>query len=333
MDKTIDKYNMRQFLLDFPNQFTRALEFSKGVKVSGDFENIIVTGIGGSTLPGDLVKLCLPDLKLPVIVNRDYDLPKEATKNSLIFISSYSGNTEEPLSVYREARKRGLRMVGFCSGGELERLCKKDGIPYVKYPKEREGFQSRFALGYAFTAMVNVLHNSGLIGNKKKGILKICELLRKESKNIEKQSRSLASKLTGSTPVVYSSEKNRGLAYVWKINFNENSKIPAFYNSFPELNHNEMVGYTNPQGKFHVIVLRDKNDHSRILKRMDITPKVIDSDKTTTETIDLKNETIIPKMFHSIYLAMWTSYHLALEYGIDPTPVEMIEDLKKRMRR
>jgi len=327
-----DQCNMARFLEQFPEQIEKALEISKNVKISGDFDKLVVTGIGGSTLPGDLLGLCLPDLKIPVVVNRDYDLPKGYTEKTLVFASSYSGNTEEPLHVFRSAKNKNLKMVGFFSGGQLELMCKDDHIPYVKYPKEAENFQPRFALGYSFISMLNVLQNSDLIGDKKIDITTTIQVLKDETNQIREQAKHIAKKLVGKTPIIYSSEKMKQLAYIWKINFNENSKTPAFYNSYPELNHNEMVGYTNPQAKFHIITLKDKTDYHRITKRMEITPKVIKSEKVDSTTLDLGGGSLITRIFRSVYLSMWTSYYLALEYEIDPTPVKMVENLKQELK-
>jgi glucose/mannose-6-phosphate isomerase len=331
MKESVDKHNMRRFLLEFPGQFEKALVFSKGAGVAGEFGSVIVSGMGGSALPGDLIRACLPGLGTPVIVSRDYGLPKEAGENSLVFASSYSGNTEETLSAYKEARDRGMKIVGFCSGGMLEDLCKKDRTPCIIYPKEREGFQPRFALGYAFTAMVMALHSSGIIGDFSGDILGAGRFLEKNKKGMEREGSALAEKLAGRIPVIYSSEKLEGLARVWKINFNENAKMPAFYNCFPEMNHNEMVGYTNPQGRFHALVLKDRDDHPRILKRMDITSGLIKSRGVDVTLIDLVGGTLTQKVFSSIYLAGWASYCLALNQGTDPTPINMVEDLKKRL--
>ncbi len=331
MDRSLDTYNMYQYLLmDFPKQFKKALEFSKDIKVSGEFDNLIITGIGGSTLPGDLVK-ALIDLKIPVIVNKDYNLPKETTKKSLVFVSSYSGNTEEPLYVYREAKKLGLKMVGFCSGGKLEELCKKDKVPIVRYPDGAPGFQPRWALGYSFTAMANVLVNSGLTKSISKSVLDLSELLEKSKKHLEDESIALVKRVKGKIPIIYASERLRSLAYTWKINFNENGKTTAFYNCFPELNHNEITGYTKPQGRLYTIILRDKGDHPRILKRMKLTRDIIKSYSSRAEILDLEGKNLLTRFFSSVYLSYFVTYYLALECGFDPTPVKLQEDIKKRL--
>lgn len=329
----IDKYNMYQVLLDFPKQFKRALAFSKNVSVSGEFDNIIVSGMGGSSLPGELIKTCFSS-KIPIFVNRDYSLPEIASKKSLIFASSYSGNTEETLSVYKEAKKRHLKTVGFCSGGQLEQLCKQDKTPFIKYPAEAPGFQPRFALGYAFAAMTRVLSNSGIIKDYSRYVSDTSNFLEKNKKCLENNGISLAKKLKEKTPIIYTSDRLKALGYAWKLKLNETSKILAFYNFFPELNHSEMVAYTNkPKGKFIVVILRDENDYKKILKRMEITAGLIKKKGVDVNIFDLKGKSTLSKIFYSIYLVDWISYYLAIENGIDPTPVKIADDFKKRLKK
>ena len=145
----------------------------------------------------------------------------------------------------------------------------------------------------------------------------------------EARGQALAKKLVGKTPVIYSSPKYKSVAMVWKIKLNENAKTPAFWNFFPELNHNEMVGYTNPQGKFFIIMLKDKNDDPRNLKRYESTAELLREKEIDSEIIEMEGDDVFSRMFLSITLADWTSYYLALEYDSDPTPVEMVEKLKK----
>jgi glucose/mannose-6-phosphate isomerase len=149
--------------------------------------------------------------------------------------------------------------------------------------------------------------------------------------NLENQGKNLAQKLTNKIPIIYASDKFKDIAKIWKIKFNENSKTQAFWNYFPELNHNEMVGFTNLQGNFHIIILKDKEDHPRIQKRMAIITDLLKKKGIEVATIDVLGEDLLTKIFSTLMLGDWASYYLALEYGIDPTPVEIVEDFKKKM--
>ena len=147
----------------------------------------------------------------------------------------------------------------------------------------------------------------------------------------ENQGKKIAQKLIGKTPIIYAADKLRAIAMVWKIKINENAKTPAFYNVFPELNHNEMVGFTLPQGKFHILTLLDKNDHPQVIKRMKITAKLYAQKGIETTLIEINKQDIFSLIFQTLLLGDWISYYLALAYKQDPTPVKMVEDLKKML--
>ncbi len=330
MPHLIDKSDMRKVILDFPDQFRKALEFSKDVKVEGEINKIIVTGIGGSTLPGDLVRTYLEGFKIPIYVNRDYKLPRPIDEKTLVFVESFSGNTEEPVYAYPDAKANNTKIAIITSNGKLEKTAKEDGVPLVKLIKESPTFQPRSATGYMFAAIINVLINSGIVSERHREEIEILGGKLKAF-DFENQGKDLAKRLKDKIPLIYASNRFKALARIWKIKFNENSKVQAFWNYFPELNHNEIVGFTNPQGKFHIIVLRDKEDHPRILERMKITAEILEEKGIKTSFIDLQGNDLLTKIFSTLMLGDWTSYYLALEYSIDPTPVKVIEDLKKKM--
>jgi glucose/mannose-6-phosphate isomerase len=332
MAKNIDSYNMNQFLKEFPDQLEKGLEIARDVRVNGDFYNVVVSGMGGSALPGNLLNDYL-GTKMQIMVNKGYTLPQDIKSDTLVLISSYSGNTEESLSVFEEARKRGLKIIGFCSGGKLEEMCMSEGVPFVRYPDEREGFQPRLALGYAFASMCKVLHNCGVINDESENIKRCAESLR--NLNLELEAREMAKRLVGRIPVIYTSEEFRSLGYILKIKFNENSKVMSFCNVLPELNHNEINAYVNfkKQGKFHFIILKAEEDHPRVRKRADITGNLIKNRGGELTVIELKKDDLLTKMLSVLYLFDWTSYYLALKYKTNPTPVDMVEELKVELRK
>jgi glucose/mannose-6-phosphate isomerase len=167
-------------------------------------------------------------------------------------------------------------------------------------------------------------------------ILQTSQALKKATPKLEKSGQAIAKKLSKKIPVVYSSNRMGVVAHIWKIKFNENSKIPAFYNCFPELNHNEMVGYTEIKKlgakNFYTILLQDSTDHPRILKRMDLTAKIIKKSGVGVQIIQMQTGTLLFKIFSGLLLGDWVSYYLALKQSIDPTPVKMVEEFKKLMK-
>jgi glucose/mannose-6-phosphate isomerase len=333
LNKT-DKSNFRQVILDFPNQFLKALDFAKDKKVNGKFDKILVCGLGGSAMPGDLLNAYLKSKRiiLPVEICREYTLPLSTNKNTLVFASSYSGNTEETLSCFDEAIKRGLRVVGFARGGsKLDKKCKDNNVPFVEYPNDGPDFQPRCALGYSFASMMKVLGNCGVMSDPEDEIKELVKFLNPEE--LEKEGKKIAKELKNLIPIIYSSEKYKeAVARICKIKINENSKTQSFYNAFPELNHNEMIGFTRLIGNYHVIIFKVLEDHERILKRFDITAKILKEKGIKVTIIEMKGKNDLEKIFSSLLLFDWVSYYLAIEAGQDPAPVKMVEDLKKRMR-
>jgi glucose/mannose-6-phosphate isomerase len=333
----LDKENLRQVILDSPRQIAVGLKLAKNIKIKGNFKSLEISGMGGSSLPANILRIYLNDLylknpeknkSLSIFQNRFYNLPYEAYKNCLNFFSSYSGNTEETISSLQEAIKHKLPNIAFTTGGKLAELCKKNNIPCVILPP---GIQPRCATGYFFGAMFQVLVNTGLVENKQKELIYLAKKLHKEALKMEMHGQKIAKNLKGKIPIIYSSTKYKSLAMIWKIKINENAKAPAFHNFYPEADHNEIIGFTLPYWKFHVITLMDKNDHPKNIKRMHVTAKLLEKKGVKTTLVEMPNSNIFNTIFSTLLLGDWVSYYLALIYGQDPTPIEMVEDLKKQL--
>ncbi|MFH1968668.1 MAG: bifunctional phosphoglucose/phosphomannose isomerase [bacterium] len=325
----IDKSNMRQIIIDSPLQLKKGLELVGGVKIEGNFNNVVICGIGGSALPVSILNTVTAS-NIPILAHKDYNLPSEANEKSLIICISYSGNTEEPISGLQEALSKNLKIIGIASGGRVEEICKKNNLPFVKIPP---GIQPRSATGYIFSTLVKVLANSGIIKDLSDEILETTEEIEKMNEGLEKQGKDLAEKLFEKIPIIYASNKFKSIARIWKIKFNENSKTPSFYNYFPELNHNEMVGFSQlkKDSKFYFIILKDDQSHPRNLKRMDLFGSLLKEKGSGVSFVDIKQGSLMSKVFSTLLLGDWTSYYLALKYKFDPTPVKMVEEFKKMM--
>ena len=320
----IDKSNYLKVLEEFPLQCKKALELPKGMTVSSDISNIVVCGMGGSAIGGDLLKAYLSKT-IPVIVNRDYGLPKFVDSSSLVFLVSYSGNTEETLSCLKEAESKGAKLIAITSGGELSEQCKK----IIKIPS---GMQPRAALGYLFFPMMGLLHNSGIIEVRNEELNEMLAAL-KDTAYYKEHGEALSKKIRDKIPLIYSSQLFEPVAYRFKTQINENSKQPAFHHIFPEMNHNELVGYKHTsREKFVAILIRDKDDHQRIKKRMDIFKSIVER-KVEVAEISTKGSYLLSRMFSTIYLGDFASYYLALYNREDPAPVEVIEYLKRELMK
>lgn len=321
----IDKSNMRQVILDSPKQLSEGLDLANNVTLKGNFKNIIICGMGGSAWPMDVLNTVMK-VKVPIYINRDYNLPETADEESLIICISYSGNTEEGLSSFKDALNKKLTILGISSGGKLETLCQQNSLHFIKIPS---GIPPREATGYLFASVIKVLETLGIVEEMSPEILNVAEQLKKVNTTIEEEGKVLATKIKNKIPVVYASNNFAALAKIWKIKFNENSKIPAFWNVFPELNHNEMVGYENEAERLLPIMIRDTSDHPRIQKRMDLMADLLLKKGIESESLQLRDGSLMFKVFSNLLLGDWTSYYLAINKKIDPTPVKIVEDFKK----
>ena len=336
----VDHSNLRRVILESATQFREGSNAAAAVKAGGPFDMLMLSGMGGSALPGNLLRIYLHDRaahakgqqrQLAIYQNRFYALPPEAFRRCLNIFCSHSGNTEETIAAFEEAIAHHLPCVGISSGGKIERMCAERGIPHVKLPIPYENFQPRMATGHFLGAIVRVLENAGMITYCISSMDAVAAKLTEAIPRMEERGKAIAERLKGKTPVIYSSTRFKALAMIWKIKINENAKTPAFWNFFPELNHNELVGFTNPQGAFRALMIRDPHDHPQNIKRYDVTAKLLSEKGIETEVIDMEEGETLYRMFATLALGDWTSYYLALSYGQDPTPVDMVEDLKKML--
>jgi glucose/mannose-6-phosphate isomerase len=323
----IDKENMKEVIAKSPNQFAKGLDLARDIKVVGEFKNVIICGIGGSALPADILTSLTP-FKIPFYIHRDYNLPMVANEDSLIVCISYSGNTEETVSALQTAIDKNITSIGISTGGKIAKMCEEHNIALVKIPA---GIQPRSATGYLFSALSGILNNCGIIDDLSDSINHTAEELKKINPLLEKEGKVLAKKLDKKIPIVYASDSLRAVSKIWKIKFNENSKIPAFYNYFPELNHNEMVGFTNKKmlSNFYVLMIKDKDDHERITKRMNLLSSLLKKQGVKNSFVETKEGTLMFRIFASLLLGDWTSYYVAINSKTDPTPVEMVEEFKR----
>ena len=324
-------YNLRMYdvIKNFPKQFAYEPKIENADKFK-PFHKFIVAGMGGSHLAADLVKAYLP--QLDVIVHEDYGLPvlsDDELNARLIIASSYSGNTEEIIDVFLTAGAKKLSAAAVSIGGKLLEHAKKVGAPYIQLPNI--GIQPRSAIGFSFMALLKLMGQEAVLKEAKE----LAHLHLLELEDYEERGRKLAIKLKNFIPVIYSSNRNISLAYIWKIIFNETAKIPAFYNTFPELNHNEMEGFAvegaakNLSKNFYFIFLKDKNDHPKIQKRMEILEKLYGKRKLPVEVLTLEGKNRLHKLFSSHMCAEWTGYYAAHEYVVSPEAVSMIEEFKR----
>ncbi len=321
---------MRQAILDFPQQLIWEPKLENAASLPRA-RRFVVSGMGGSHLAADLLKVWDPAFDLTI--HKNYGLPaaiQEDSGDTLFIASSYSGNTEETLDFYESASKQKFPIAAVAMGGRLLEMAQKDGVPYVQIPDT--GIKSRMALGFSLKALLKVMRKDRVV-EELSGIGQSLKVLGAGA--FEEEGRILAEGLEGYIPVIYASEKNYPIAYNWKIKFNESGKIPAFCNMLPELNHNEMEGWSvsdatrSLSAKFLFIFLQDSEDHPFIQKRMEMLRKLLLERKFLIRLQELDGVNVFHKIFASLLTADWTAYYTAKNYGADPMETPFIEEFKK----
>lgn len=325
----VNTYQQIEFA--WKNQFT-----IDGIK-SSDISNIIISGLGGSAISADLINNYLgSEIEMPIIVNRNYNLPMFAGKNTLFIASSYSGNTEETISALKQAIEIGCKIVCITTGGEVESIAKNKNIPCVKV---QPGFQPRYSLGLSFFSLLKVFQELKLISDQTKIVENVISLWKQKGIDYSKDENfaySFAESLVGFIPVIYSvADSTTAVGYRFKCQLNENSKLHAFHNEIPEMNHNEIIGWESYQEKvFHakIINIVDETYHPQIQKRFDILKDIFSKSGVETLTLKSNEDSYKVRLLDLIYLVDWISYYVGVLRGYDPSEIDNIYILKDRLK-
>lgn len=325
-----DHGHLRDVILASGDQFAVGWSLGNAVELPvQNPTNIIICGMGGSALPADIV-LDVFDPAIPVFVWRSYGLPAVADEHSLVICSSYSGNTEETLSAWGDAYDAGLKPLAITVGGHLKTAAEGASLPLLLLPDT--GIQPRYAAGYAFGILSAILARVGAIDVDPTVITSLNAQL--DIASLEEQGKSLAAALYNHVPIIIAPHGYGSVARIWKIKINENAKVPAYFNIIPEMNHNEMVGYTHAssEGSFSIVLLIATDINERIQKRCQILPRVLEPAGVICHRVSLPGKTKIERIWNGLMLGDWVSYHLSAHLKQDPTPVEMVEQFKALMK-
>lgn len=322
-----------------PEVCRRAWALGADVALSGEPPAAIVAiGMGGSGIGGDLLRtLLLDDVSIPVVVVKEYRLPAFVDAKTLVFVCSYSGNTEETLTAYAEAARRGATCVAITSGGTLRERAQANGHQTVIVPA---GIPPRAALPYLFLPMVSALSRNGVTRVLDEEAAEAADVLAGILDDAEldapsNESRRLAAAFLHRIPVIYSATPFlEPAAQRWKDQLNENAKTFAVWNTFPELNHNETVGWgldADLAARLAVVVLHDGREAERLRRRVEITRDLAFARAGSVDEVTTRGTGALARLLSVIAVGDLASVYLALLRGVDPTPVAVIEELKKRL--
>lgn len=321
---------MEEQILHFTEQFAWEPELLRPEHLPKNSSHLIVCGMGGSHLGARLLLRNDPTLSLSI--HSDYGLPRESPerlRTALIIASSYSGETEETLDAARKAVEAGLAVAVVTTGGALADFAEEHALPLILIPKK--GVEPRMAVGASMLALARLMRDTDL-EKEIRGVGARMDVQRGQS-----DGEALAKRLVGSITLVYASTLNASLAYFWKIALNETSKVPAFYNVFPEVCHNEISGFDAVErarmlsSNIHVLFLRDNDDHPRVIKRMSIMQELLEARGITVSNIDLAGDTGLEKSLNGILTGVWAALLLARHYQAPDAATPLIAEFKRRM--
>jgi glucose/mannose-6-phosphate isomerase len=299
-----------------------------------DSSGLLVCGMGGSAIGGDLAAAALGSrLGKPLTVVRSYGLPVWTPTDRAVLCSSYSGDTEETIACYDAAEALGATRIVAATGGALAEAARRDGVSVIGLPA---GLQPRAAVGYMFTVAAEVASlyaGSDTIRMEIDSSAAHLERLRDE---LGERAAELAVRLAGTVPAIYGSGLTSPVAYRWKCQLNENAKMPAFSHEFPELDHNEIVGWEGAAtdgAKMSAVLLEDRDQHPRERRRIEVTAGLIEPHAAHVARVETKGESRTERLLWAVMLGDLLSLHLAAHRGVDPTPVAVLERLKDELGR
>ncbi|MCL5784222.1 MAG: bifunctional phosphoglucose/phosphomannose isomerase [Patescibacteria group bacterium] len=311
----------------------KSLEFPDSYK---NCQNIILCGMGGSAYGGYVVSSLFKDsLKASIISNNDYGLPAFANENSLIFLSSYSGSTEEVLSCAQKAQEKNLKITGTTSGGKLGDLFKDEEAPGLIFdPKFNPSAQPRLGTGYMVLGSIGLLNKLGVISVSDEEVSKAISELEENTEDIKAKAKSLVEKIKGFIPVIISAEFLAGNAHIMRNQFNETAKSFAAYSQLPELNHHLMEGLKNPADRKLLMLFIASDMYSdKLKKRLELTKDVVNKNNVNYEEYVAEGSSKLSQMLNVLSFGGFLTLYLAFLYGEDPSLIPWVDYFKEQLAK
>jgi glucose/mannose-6-phosphate isomerase len=321
-------------VLGIPDQLRDALWRIESARLEpADAAGLMICGMGGSAIGGDLATAALGDrLTRPVTTVRGYALPSWATPEWTVLCSSYSGNTEETLACFAAAEALGARRIVAGTGGQLVDEARAAGLPVIGLPGI---FQPRAAVAYMFTIAAEVAALAGAAPRIHTEIDAAAAFLSEQADALRARAAEIAAAVGGAPTVVYGADLTAPVARRWKSQVNENAKLPSYFSELPEADHNELCGWAGAEGAARpaAIFLADRDQHPRVARRFELTAEAVGPHATAVVRIETAGETRVARLLWATMLGDLVSLELAAQRGVDPLPVEAIEDFKDAMGR
>ncbi len=333
--KKVDPKNMLSLIESLPEQLMECKVLAENLGTLKKPKSIVVAGMGGSGIVGDLLRDWLSGrIEVPIVTNKNLVLPSFLDDDTMLIAVSYSGNTRETLLALKEGLSKTANVLCIASGGSLLDLCSERGLDHVKVPP---GYPPRCALGYLFGSAANALKKAGIFdgeGELEEAASHLKELraaLTTEKETARNQAKKLALEIQGHTPIVYAYEGFHSCAKRWQTCLNENAKVLSWCGSLPEMTHNEVVGLEGDEkvDGFALVFLRDRDEPEYVRQKFEFV-----KGRTKCKVLEVwaEGEGRLSRMLHLMYTGDLVSYYLAILRGVDPMPVNIIEEMKNELR-
>ncbi len=337
-----DPQDMLARISELPQQCRHAWANAQSLPLPDEYrqaEAVVILGMGGSAIGGDLLRTLLEsECPVPIVVNRDYTIPAFVNRRTLAIVSSYSGNTEETLTALEAARQAGAMLLAITTGGKLATRAQELNLPLLTFDYRAT---PRAALGHSIVALLGIVCRLGLVSDKKADLDEAIAVMESWQREIneavplaENAAKQLAVKLHGHLSVIYGAGHLSEVARRWKGQFNENAKAWAFFEHLPEMNHNALAGTEFPADlaeKTCAVMLTSSLDHPRTKVRFQITQEILGQRGVSCEVVEARGESRLAQMLSAVHFGDYVSFYLAMLYGIDPTSLEVVDYLKQRL--
>ncbi len=327
---------MRELILHFVNQIIESCEIADKKPLSPynkEIRNVVISGLGGSGIGGTIVEnLAKGVAKVPFTITKDYSIPQFVDEHTLFIASSYSGNTEETLEALELAHKKNAKIVCVTSGGKVQEFAEQNQLDYRIIPG---GNPPRACLGYSFSQLINILISYQIFpASYREDLMKSVDLLVKEEENIQQLALSFAQNLYKKRVIIYSEYSLEGATIRLRQQLNENSKMLCWHHVIPEMNHNELVGWTEENDNLAVLFIKnDTNDYPKNRLRMDISNKIVTKYTPNVYELYTKGETLLQNTLYFIHVGDWISYYLSELNGVDIMDIAVINYLKSTLAK
>jgi glucose/mannose-6-phosphate isomerase len=320
---------MNDLINGFPKQLEEAVAIAQNARLSKSknaINKLVICGLGGSGIGGTILKeTVLHEATVPIEVMKSYTLPAYVNENTLVICSSYSGNTEETLESFAAAKKCKAHIVCVTSGGKLLELAKENGYDAIVIPG---GMPPRACLGYSLTQLFKIAEFHGIASSYSAQILSSVKLLVENQASLMKAAQRMAEILVDKYPAIYCTSLHEGVAIRFRQQLNENAKILCWHHVIPEMNHNELVGWSHEYNEVAVLIFRDSEEHPRNDLRIDLCKKIFEKYAQVVIEIQSKGKTALEKKLYWIYFGDWVSWYLSELRHVDALEVKVIDQLK-----